>query len=313
MAMAALLPLAIGCAIDLTKFGVLFGIPYSEELLIHYSPLGHVNGGHFLDLRYVPSTLQAYVAPTDFRVSSIFPYITLPNVPSAVSNNHRLFWHSPTASVVLSMPLLVVSGVVGVITAFTPRRPMVFNGLRILLVTAAIPAGVIMIFGWILERYVADFMPLLVLASMIGMVEVWHRLDGRYRATRVYACVVIAVLALFGLLTNLGLAITPNQNWNRTQLTRYVDAQRMFSDVTGHPLDHYVVVGSNFPSRAPMGTLFVKGQCAELYIADQTPPLGFLHYVPNFWLLVEQAPRTPICHSLVTQSQPRPPGRGDAS
>ena len=35
-----------------------------------------------------------------------------------------------------------------------------------------------MVFGWMFERFVGDFVPLLVLASMIGMVDVWRRLMG---------------------------------------------------------------------------------------------------------------------------------------
>ena len=34
MAVAALIPLVISCAINRAKFGVLFGVPFSDELLI---------------------------------------------------------------------------------------------------------------------------------------------------------------------------------------------------------------------------------------------------------------------------------------
>ena len=68
MAMAGVVPLAIGCMINQAKFGVAFGIPYTDELLIRYTGVEHVNGGHFLDVRYLPSTLQTYVAPSNFRV-----------------------------------------------------------------------------------------------------------------------------------------------------------------------------------------------------------------------------------------------------
>jgi hypothetical protein len=69
--------------------------------------------------------------------------------------------------------------------------------------------------------------------------------------------------------------------------------------LTGHPLDHYVVVGSNFPGRAPMGTLYVQGNCAKLYIADEDVTPGLAAILNHDWLLVEQAPHTPICRSLV--------------
>ena len=300
MAAAGLVPLAVGCAINQAKFGVLFGIPYVDELLIRSSGAERINGGHFLDLRFLPSTLQTYVSPSNFRVSSVFPYITLADVPSDLSHDGRLFYLSPTASVVLSMPVLVVAGLFGVITAFTPHRPRVFEALRILLVTSALTAGVILIYGWIVERYEADFLPLLLLAAMIGIVELFRWLPGWSRLARRSAYVSVCVLALFGLWTNLGLAITPNPNWDRTQLTHYVDAQRALSDLTGHPLDHSVVVGDHFPLKAPRGTLFVLGRCTELFIADESLPATD-SFPTTIWLPIEQAPRTPICHSLVAQ------------
>ena len=43
---------------------------------------------------------------------------------------------------------------------------------------AAATAGVLF-FGYIADRYLADFLPFLALAGMIGLVDVWRRVDGR--------------------------------------------------------------------------------------------------------------------------------------
>jgi hypothetical protein len=308
LAVTALIPLVAGCAIDLAKFGILFGVPYSDYLL---GRAFHYNGSQYFSLRYVPSTIQAYIDPSNFRVSSIFPFITLPSRPFSA----LLLSEGPTANVPVSMPLLFVFGSWGVVTSFTRGRANVFGALRILLVTSALSAGAMMIYGWIYERYVTDFIPLLVLASMIGMVDVWQRLAGCSRAARVRVPAVIGLLALFGVWANLGFAITPDPNWTQTQLTNYIDAQRTVSDITGHPLDHDVVVGTHctlkrsspefadcdFPRPAPLGTLFVMGRCARLWVADQSVPTD-LYYPPGYWSLVEQAPHTPLCHSLVGEN-----------
>ena len=64
-----------------------------------------------------------------------------------------------------------------------------------------------------------------MLAGMIGTVDVWRRLAGRRRRTRLSAVIGIVVLALFGAAANMGLAVTPATDWTQGQLVRYVEAQ----------------------------------------------------------------------------------------
>ncbi len=307
MLLAALVPMVAGMAIDLAKFGIPFGVPVSAQLLFKGGGFIHINGGHYYSLRFVPSALQAYVDPTNLRFTSLFPYITLPDIPSHSIAHTRLFTRAPTASVVATAPLLVVAGVWGAIVTFLPHRDTVERSLRILLIAMAATAGSAMIDGWILERFVGDFLPLLMLAGMIGTVDVWRRLAGRRRGTRLSVVIGIFVLALFGAAANLGLAVTPATDWTQGQLVRYVEAQRAFSDITGHPLSRDVVRGSSFPRPAPMGQLFIQGSCSALYVADQEPPGGL--YIPYLiWLPVERAPHTPICDSLLgSATDIRPP------
>jgi hypothetical protein len=133
---------------------------------------------------------------------------------------------------------------------------------------------------------------------MIGIVDIWRRQDGRQRSTRVVTVAVIGALALFGFVANMGIATTPVVSWTQTQVHNYVAAERVASDLTGHPLSGYVVRGNGFPSTAPMGELFVKGNCDELYISDEALPPGF--YLPDtIWLPVEHRPDTPLCTALL--------------
>jgi hypothetical protein len=314
LALTALFPLLAGCAIDAAKFGILFGVPYADYTLGKALGYDHINGGQYFGLRYLPSTLQAYVDPANFRIRSIFPFITLPDNPSGEIAHTQLLARGATANVPVSMPLLFLFGLWGVVTAFSQRWTKAFGALRILIITSAASAGAMMIYSWIYERYVADFIPLLVLTSMIGMVDVWRRLDGRSRAARIRVPAVIGLLALFGLWANLGFAVTPDTDWSHTQLTHYIAAQKAVSDITGHPLDGYVVVGarcSGKPSRRPLhnldcefphsassGTLFVRRHCAQLYVAVQGVPAG-AYFPSSIWSLVERAPHTSLCRSLV--------------
>ena len=310
VAAAGLLPMVVGCAIDLAKFGELFGVPSSSQVLYKELGYAHLDGGQYFGLRFLPSTLQAYVDPLNFRFSSLFPFITLPDLPSHPVAHTALFSRTPTANVPVSMPLLFALGILGVVVAFTPRGTPRFRGLRILLITSTLTAGTVMVFGWVLERFVADFLPLLILAGMIGMIELWRRLEGRPRMARSVALVAIATLALFSVWANLGFASTPNRNWTPTQLTNYVTAQQSVSNVTGHPLDGDIVVGNHPPWPASMGTLYIKGRCSRLYLASQAPPPSVKAALLLSWIEIEQAPDAPLCRSLLGDIAHRAPSHG---
>jgi len=291
---AALVPMAIGCAINMVKFGLLFGAPFSSQVLFQIQGLQKINGGHYFSLHWLPSTLSDYVDPANFSFSSVFPYLNLP------SQSSGLFGGQPTAGIPLSMPLLFVAGLIGVTTTFMPGQGKPFRALRLLLIASAAPAAAILLFGWIFEQYVADFVPLLVFAAMIGLVDVWRRLASRPRSTTRLVPVVAGALTLWSVWANLGFSVAPGIYESSTQVANYIKIQRAFSDVTGHPLDHKVIVSSQIPNPAPVGTLFVKGRCQALYLAWAAVPkssFAGLAYLP-----VERAPDTPICDSLIERS-----------
>jgi len=294
--LVGILAMAIGCAIDLAKFDVFFGFPASEQVLFKVYGLRRINGGRYFGLRFIPSTFQAYLSPGNLRVTPVFPYLALPNNPTHLVAHTTLFTRAPTAGVVPSMPLLAVTGFWGGITSFLPGRPMV---VRILLIATLATAATVMTFGWVLERFVGDFLPLLMLASMVGMVDIWRRLTTAPRSARLLTMVAACLLGLFGFAANMGIAITPDGNWTRSQVDRYVLVEQTLSDITGHPLSREVVAGTNFPAGATTGQLFIKGRCDELYIADQIVPNGVYNPLA-VWLPVERSPHTPICDSLLT-------------
>ncbi len=302
MLVAGVVAMIAGCAVDLAKFNLLFGVPASEQLVYRAFKLGLINKGHYFSLRFIPSTLQAYAAPGGLGVSSVFPFLTVPDVPTHFIAHTQIFTRGPVASVPASMPLLLGTGVWGVIAACAPHRPRVVRSLRILLVASAISAGAVTIFGWILERFLGDFMPLLVLASMIGMVDIWRRMSGRKRPVRVLVAALVATVALFEFVANLGIAVTPQMDWTRTQVVHFVQAEQVISAHTGHPLSGQVIRGNSLPAQFSVGQLFIMGDCRELLVSDQSTPLGI--YLPyQIWLTVERAPHTPICDSLLSHAR----------
>jgi len=320
VAVAALVPLLVGCAIDFAKFGQLFSFPASRQLLYQTYGLEHINSGQYFGLRYLPATLQAYIDPFTLHLSTVFPYVTLPDVPAHPVAHTALFLRGPTAGVPFSAPLLFFVGLLGVVTAFTPGRPGIYGALRILLITTVLTGGTVMIFGWIVERFVSDFMPLLILSSMIGMIELWRRIGPASPGTKAVALTGIGMLTMFGVVANLGFASTPNKAWTPTQLANLVQAQRTLSDITGHPLDDRIAVATLPPWPAAMGTLWVDGHCRALFYAIGAPPrpdhpLSAIAFWQEaaYWLPVERAPHTALCHMLLPRAGQKVRGGGSST
>ncbi len=295
--LAGLVSLVVGCAIDFARFNLLFGYPVSQQGIYKLFGGSHVNGGHIFSLHFLPTTLVTYLSPLNLRVLPVFPYLAIPALPHQIAHT-SLFNSGNSSSVPASTPLLLALGIWGVIASFGPHRPMIVRSFRILLFAAAASAGAMLVYGAIYERFLGDFMPLLILASAIGLVDLWCRLDRNRRSVRI-VLPGIGVVALFGFVANMGIAIGPQANWSPTQLAHYVQAVQDFGDITGQPgLSGYLVRGNSFPGKAPMDQLFIDGRCRALYIADQAVPNGF----NDPWILVERAPHTPLCDSLIAKA-----------
>ncbi len=302
LAAAGAVALGAGCAVDLAKFGLLFGFPAGEQLLFRALHLQNFNRGHYFGARFLPITLAQYVDPTNIRLSSIFPYVTLPDLGTgsrAIDN--ELFFRAPAAAATATMPLLVLAGLWGTVAAFARRGTAALGALRILLAATVVTAGAVMVFGWIDERFVADLLPVAILAGSIGMVDIWRRLAGRPKRLRAGAFVLVVLVGLFEALASLGVAVTPTAAWTQVQAAHYVGFQQELSDLTGHPLTRDVRRGTSLPLEAPMGELFDLQGCRSLYVDDGEAsnfPYG------SVWVRVERAPDTPICRSLAVVARP---------
>jgi hypothetical protein len=301
--LAGLLALVVGCAVNYAKFGVLFGVPFSTQVLYRAFKLSQTNHGHYFDLKFLPATLQSYWSPTNLSVGQLFPYFTIPRASLHQVDNIEVFTRGPTASATASMPLLVLLSIWGVVTTFMRQRDVKMRSLRLLLVAAAISGGATMLYGWIYERFLADFMPVLVLAGMLGMVDLWRRLEGRKPAVRKVGFIVIVLGAAFGLLANVGIAVSPADTWTKKQAWDYVQAEKTLSDITGHPLDDATVRQVGFPPYAPTGHLLYERTCSSLYVSDGEGHVLF--YPREMWVLVDG----PTIDACATKSPPA----GDAA
>ena len=301
-------PLAVASAVNYAKFGMLFGASnfaqeftqvnaYRRQFLAanHNSESGTV---------FIPTALLTYLRPDGIHLSTAFPFVTLPSgEPTAVGGVlfDRLY---RTASLPASMPLAFLLACWGTVTTFRPRSIGRVHFMRIILLAAAGSGALLFGWGYIAERYLADFTPFLILAAAVGMVDVWRRLDGRGPAVRRCVLAVVGVLGTFTVVANIGIATSPDEEWTVPQALHFVQAQKAVADVTGLSLRGMVRRGDSLPPWAPAGQLFNVQDCAGLYISNgerywTDPPR---QYVRTTWVTVERG--TPFLHSFEVRFAP---------
>ena len=312
--LAALGALAVAVAsfVNWIKFGLVFGISTSAQVFTsinaHRQAFLAANHGSEFGFQFLPSTLAAYFTPRGLALSRVFPYITLPPGPARAVGNVVLDLTYPTASVPASMPLLFLLSCWGGAATFR-RGAGRLSLMRIPLIVMAVATAGVLLIGYIANRYLADFLPLLVVASVVGLVDILRRLPDWRAPARRGALVALGVLAGFEVFANVAVAVAPTANFTSVQAVDYVAEQKAISDITGHPLASSVVRGRVLPYWAPAGELYVVGDCAGLYISNgydyqNTPPQQFEHLT---WIAL-QSDSKPFA-LYITIQQPQRPAR----
>jgi hypothetical protein len=291
---AGIVPLIVGCAVNFAKFGVPFGLPVVDQVWTSVNAYRRqflaANHHSEVGTAFIPSDALAYLQPFGIRLTPVFPFVTLPAAPSRAVSGVLFDRRYRTASMPASMPLLFLLSGWGLVAAFRPRPPGKVALTRILLLAAGGAGAALLLWGYIAPRYLADFMPFLILGSAVAMADIWRRLEGRNKRVRIGVFAVITVVAVFTIVANIGMAIVPNDEWNTGQVLHYVEAQKAISDLTGHPLNARVERGTQLPEWRPAGQLFVVGDCDGLYISngENYSTVPSQQYIATTWMAVER-------------------------
>jgi hypothetical protein len=269
---AGAVPVVISCVVNYAKFGVWFGVSNTEQVWTHWNAYRRkflaANHGAEEGLIFVRTNLATYFRPDGLSISRVFPFVTLPTRPPTALGGVLFDRLYRTDSISASTPLLVLLSIWGFVTAFRPKAIGQVAKTRLLLLAAGGACAALMLWGYISPRYLGDFVPFLVLASAVAVADIFRRLEGRRRSVRFSVFGVIAVLAAFSILANIGTAIVPNEDWTAEQVTNYVQAQKSVSDLTGHPLHATVTRGDTLPAWGPAGQLLIAGRCDGMYISN---------------------------------------------
>jgi len=269
------------------------------------------NGGKYYGVKFLPSTLLAYLQPVGVRFRTIFPFITLPASPAAIVGKGVLFDNTyRTASATTTMPLLMILSFVGAVGVFRRRVSSRVRALRLPMIAMCLPPCITLVWGYIDTRYLADFMPILILGGIIGIVLLTRYLEHRRPRWRRIGVGAVVALGLFSMAANLGIALTPNAEFRQNQVAKYVEFQKSIGDLIGHSASADLVQGKTLPYWAPADEMFVVGNCSGFYFSTgenyETIPKQQLQH--RTWLTVVETPGS--LHRLKITLNQRPSALG---
>jgi hypothetical protein len=267
-----LVPMALYGYVNYAKFGTLFSIPFNKQLskgmFVAGPDVVAANGGSMFNPKLVPTTALQYLRPDTLRLSGPFPWVTF----GAASGNvgSVVIARTPTASYSASMPFLTVLGLVGLAGVVRPsrtRRPSL-AALRAPVVGAIGASVLTFSYAYIAHRYLSDFVPLGVLAAIVGLHVVlrWTSAESR-GAPRHGVWVALGLLAATSVWFNVGLGVmygrvlVPNNDHDLAAFLSFQYQVRHWFPGGEAPA---VRTGSRLPD-PKHGSAFVIGKCDALY------------------------------------------------
>jgi hypothetical protein len=280
---AALVPLAVYAAINTAKFGRPFGIPIEKQVASQVDPSRKAalaaNDGTIFGLKFVPTTLVQAARPDALGWTRAFPFVALPSKPAPSIGDVRFDTIQPSLSAPTSMPVLCLLALVGIFELL--RRPRLRPLLGVLAGTAG-GFAVTLTIAFVTTRYLADFLPFLLLGAIVGL----HGLLRRSRRPR-RVLAGVAVLVLVGVIVNGSVGLLGQRllypEVSQAERAAFVRTQDDVDRLLGRRPSG-VYAGRVLPVPAPgsPGDLFVLDRCAGLYV----------HGLDGEWLPVERTPRS---------------------
>lgn len=276
LVLAALLPLSVGIAFNWAKFRHPYMFPLEDQVWTsineHRRLALDANGGDLVSPSILPSTATAYLRPDGIRFTAVFPWITLPARPAANIGGSFLDQSYRTGSVTAFMPLLLLLGTWGCITTYRPKGVTGASMIRIPLLGMLAISGAIFFYGYIAYRYTSELVPALALGGAVGYIDIARRLERRPPRWRRLALGTVAVLATFGFVANLAVALHTSRINNPHELGAYVKIQERLSDLTpGDPFLDLVHASPTVPAVGEADRLQIVADCEALYVGTGDP------------------------------------------
>ncbi|CAB4945955.1 unannotated protein [freshwater metagenome] len=274
--LAAMVPAAIYVFVNYLKFNTILVFPSDKQIFSRVSAYREemlaANGNSLFGSKFFLTALVQYLRPDGLQFSSLVPFINFP-ATAHVFGGVQFDTIEPTSSLTASMPFFACLAIVGVFAALWPGKgmPSRLASTRLLLLGALVGAYTVIPYSYIAQRYMSDFMPVLVIAGLVGAFVALRWAEQRqWRSSFILA--PIAILAMFSFFANASLSWSyhyASPLVSEGYVTKYVDIQYTIHDSFPRGKAPYVVQGDRLPfPPLAKGTLFVLGDCKGVYYSQ---------------------------------------------
>lgn len=279
--LATAVPLLLYAYVNWSRFGTFLTVPWRKQALFSIDPATRAvldaNGGTYLGLKYVPTTLLQYARPDAIAPDALFPFVTFPRFRTPVIGHVEIDALDFSSSIPASMPALTLLAIVGVAAACSTRfartpDAALLRGPLLGAAGAIVPALAI---AFVANRYLGDWLPLLVIAALAGLHSLLARRQGAGSArSRRRVTVVLAasgVLALLSVWIASSLALVYQRLYNphpESLRAGMLELQYEVDDLLGGGARQARQVTELPVGPARAGTVAVVGDCAALYWSD---------------------------------------------
>ncbi len=272
---AAAVAFGIYALVDFARFGQWWGAPSnlqgSNGIFADQAAASVMTGNTLFSLRFVPTTMAHYINPfrADLEFTRLFPFVEFGRAPKVVGDVPMQL--GPSGSIVSAAPVLVLLALVGAV--WIARRGDV--AWRVSAAAACVTMVTTLGFWAVWHRYLADFVPLLVVLSAPGWWIALRFVSGADRWVRVALAAAVSVLLLLGVIGQVGVSL-----WSRFYLfpgheVEQAEVTRLRYGIDGWFFDgvppgvRRVSPGAieTLPS-GRVGELAIVGDCDALFIDD---------------------------------------------
>jgi hypothetical protein len=295
---AGALPLAVGVAYNMVKFGHPYLFPLQEQVWTtlnqHRRFALEANGGTITGPLFFPTSLVTYFDPRSIRFVDYFPWITLPGHNAHGVGGAVIDQAYRTGSVTAFMPLWLLMALAALPTVLRRTRPRHLDhrgrdgddgqgvrALRPAVVATVFMTGGVMAYGYLAFRYTSEFVPALVVGSTITLWAVVAPLARRSRAVTAALAALITAGGLFSMAAETATGFAAAATTHRgPALERYLDLQSRLSGGPGSSFAALISRSDHLPRGGSADQLHVRGACDGLYLNTGDT------YEP--WIVVEE-------------------------
>ncbi len=282
IAVAAAVPVVLYAVVNTLRFGAPFQVPFDRQVLNGFSATRRAalaaNHDTLFGVKFLPTTILQYLRPDTVAPRALAPWLSW-NGRADVVGGVTFDTIDRSASLPVVAPAFLAAAVIGVIAAVRRRLPASW---LIVLVAAAAAVVPTLTIAFIAQRYLADFVPVLVVGSCIGVpvAAEWAAAPARGPGRRRALAVTTVVFLVVGATVNAGLAVLTRYVYllpTTAERRDFVAAQYSLHERLGGGAPPDVEVVDALGAAGPDGRLAIVGDCDGLFRSDG-----------DAWILIEQ-------------------------